>query len=304
MTDTALIDAARPAAPANDVPARRTPVVARTRAELDAALAVLPGPRGVVLTMGALHDGHAELMRTARRECASVVATIFVNPLQFGANEDLDKYPRTFDSDLALCAEAGVDVLFHPGEAEMYPHGRPATLVTAGPLGGDLEGASRPGHFDGVLTVVLKLLHLTGPQVAYFGEKDYQQLSLIRQMVTDLDLDVKIAPVPTVRELDGLARSSRNRYLSDAERAGALAISRALLAGAAAGPLGAEAVLAAAEETLAAEPGLAVDYVALRDPMLGPAPDTGETRLLVAAKAGTTRLIDNLPVHLGIPARN
>ena len=293
MTDTALLDAARPAV------STCTPVVARTRAELAAALATLPGPRGVVMTMGALHDGHAELMRTARRECASVVATIFVNPLQFGAHEDLDKYPRTFDADLAICAEAGVAVLFHPGEAEMYPHGRPATLVSAGPLGGDLEGASRPGHFDGVLTVVLKLLHLTGPQIAYFGEKDYQQLTLIRQMVTDLDLDVRIAPVPTVREADGLARSSRNRYLSDAERAGALAISRALRAASAAGAQGPEAVLAAAKVTLAAEPVLAVDYVALRDPELGPAPDIGETRLLVAAKAGTTRLIDNLPVLLG-----
>jgi len=293
MTETALLDPARPAT------ATRTPVVARSRAELAAALATLPGPRGVVMTMGARHDGHAELMRTARRECASLVATIFVNPLQFGANEDLDKYPRTYESDLAICAGAGVDVLFHPGEAEMYPHGRPATIVTAGPLGGDLEGASRPGHFDGVLTVVLKLLNLTGPQVAYFGEKDYQQLTLIRQMVTDLDLDIRIAPVPTVREPDGLARSSRNRYLSDAERAGALAISRALRAGAAAGPWGAEAVLHAASATLAAEPGLVVDYVALRDPELGPAPDTGETRLLVAAKAGTTRLIDNLPVLLG-----
>jgi pantoate--beta-alanine ligase len=294
MTDTALLDVARPAA------GTRTPVVARTRAELDAALALTkPGPRGVVMTMGALHDGHAELLRTARRECASVVATIFVNPLQFGATEDLDRYPRTYESDLEICAETGVDVLFHPGEAEMYPHGRPATIVTAGPLGDDLEGASRPGHFDGVLTVVLKLVHLTGPQVAYFGEKDYQQLTLIRQMVTDLDLDIRIAPVPTVREPDGLARSSRNRYLSAVERAGALAISRALRAGAAAGPDGAEAVLAAANATLAAEPGLVVDYVALRDPDLGPAPDTGETRLLVAAKAGNTRLIDNSPVLLG-----
>jgi pantoate--beta-alanine ligase len=302
MTVTALLDHARPATTA------RVPIVARTRAELAAALAHLdrtkPGPRGVVMTMGALHDGHAELMRSARRECAGVVATIFVNPLQFGANEDLDKYPRTFESDLAICAEAGVDVLFHPGEAEMYPHGRPATVVTAGPLGGELEGACRPGHFDGVLTVVLKLLHLTrqnltGPQIAYFGEKDYQQLTLIRQMVSDLDLDVRIAPVPTVREADGLARSSRNRYLSDAERAAALAIARALVAGVAAGPLGAEAVLAAARATLAAEPGLVVDYVALRDPELAPAPAQGETRLLVAAKAGTTRLIDNLPVLLG-----
>jgi pantoate--beta-alanine ligase len=295
MTDTALITAPRPAAHS------RAPIVARTRAELATALAALPAPRGVVMTMGALHDGHAELMRTAREECASVVATIFVNPLQFGANEDLAKYPRTFEADLAICAEAGVDVLFHPGEAEMYPHGRPATLVTAGPIGSDLEGASRPGHFDGVLTVVLKLLHLTGPQIAYFGEKDYQQLTLIRQMVTDLDLDVRITAVPTVREADGLARSSRNRYLTAQERAGALALSRALRAGAAAAGGGADAVLAAANATLAAEPGLDVDYLALRAPDLTPAPEHGETRLLVAAKAGTTRLIDNLPVSLHGP---
>jgi pantoate--beta-alanine ligase len=275
-----------------------TLTVARTRAELRRALAGLPAPRGVVMTMGALHDGHAELMRRARDECAVVVATLFVNPLQFGAGEDLARYPRTFDADLTLCADAGVDVLFAPDEAEMYPIGRPSTTVTAGPLGSDLEGASRPSHFDGVLTVVLKLLNLTQPQIAYFGEKDYQQLTLIATMVADLDLDVRIAAVPTVREADGLARSSRNRYLDDGQRTVALALSRALHEGAAAGAAGAEAVRAAAAAVLAAEPGLHLDYLELRAPDLAPAPDQGETRLLVAARVGNTRLIDNLPVQL------
>jgi pantoate--beta-alanine ligase len=278
-----------------------TVTVARSRAELAAALATVPGPRGVVMTMGALHDGHAELMRRARAECASVVATLFVNPLQFAAGEDLDRYPRTFEADLEICAQTGVDVLFAPGEPELYPNGRPATAVTAGPLGDVLEGASRPGHFDGVLTVVLKLLHLTVPQVAYFGEKDYQQLTVIRQMVADLDLDVRIAPVPTVREVDGLARSSRNRFLSDEQRAGALALSRGLLAGAAAGASGAAAVLAA-DAQIDGVPGLELDYLELCSPDLAPAPDSGPARLLVAARTGQTRLIDNLPVELHDPS--
>ncbi len=277
-------------------------VVVHTREDLAKALADLPAPRGVVMTMGALHDGHAELMRRARAECASVVSTLFVNPLQFGAGEDLDKYPRTFDADLAICEQTGVDVLFAPGEPELYPNGRPATIVTAGPVGEILEGAARPGHFDGVLTVVLKLLHLTGPQIAYFGEKDYQQLTLIAQMVTDLDLDVTIAPVETVREDDGLARSSRNRYLDANQRAIAVALPRALRAGAAAGHLGAEAVLAAAHAELAAAPALELDYLALHAPDLGPAPKSGPARLLVAARNGTTRLIDNLALELSQPA--
>jgi pantoate--beta-alanine ligase len=280
----------------------RTVTVARTRAELAAALAPLPAPRAVVMTMGALHDGHAELRRRARAECASVVATLFVNPLQFAAGEDLDRYPRTFEADLEICRETGVDVLFAPGEPELYPSGRPATAVTAGPLGDVLEGASRPGHFDGVLTVVLKLLHLTGPQVAYFGEKDYQQLTVIRQMVADLDLDVRIAPVPTVREPDGMARSSRNRFLTDEQRAAALALSRGLHAGAAAGPSGAPAVLAAAHAAIDGVPGLELDYLALRSIDLAPAPAQGSARLLVAARTGETRLIDNLPVELHDPA--
>jgi pantoate--beta-alanine ligase len=178
----------------------------------------------------------------------------------------------------------------------MYPGGWPETTVTPGRLGSELEGASRPGHFAGVLTVVLKLLHLTRPHRAYFGEKDYQQLTLIRRMVRDLDLDVQIVAVPTVREPDGLALSSRNRYLTAGEREKALALPHALRAGAAAGPDGAQAVLDAATAELT---GLDVDYLELRDPDLGPAPSSGPARLLVAARIGTTRLIDNVPVNLG-----
>jgi len=276
-----------------------TTTVVRTRAGLRAALKDLPAPRGVVMTMGALHEGHTELMRVARGRCASLVATLFVNPLQFGANEDLGRYPRSFEADLEACHEAGVDVLFAPDETEMYPNGRPATTVAAGPLGAELEGATRPGHFGGVLTVVLKLLNLTQPDVAFFGEKDYQQLTLIRALATDLDTGVEIAGVPTVREPDGLARSSRNRYLSAQERERAIALSRALRAGAAAGLDGPEAVLKTASAVLEEADGVDLDYLALRDTDLGPAPEEGEARLLVAATVGTTRLIDNLPVRLG-----
>src|SRR5947209_11092294 len=193
------------------------PAVARTREELIALRAALPGRVAVVMTMGALHEGHAELMRAARRSADHVVVTVFVNPLQFGAGEDLDRYPRTWEADLQVCAHENVDVVFAPSEQEMYPHGRPTVRVAAGPVADRLEGSSRPGHFDGVLTVVSKLLHLTQPSVAVFGEKDAQQLALIRLMVRDLDLPVRVLSVPTVREPDGLALSSRNRYLTRSE---------------------------------------------------------------------------------------
>ncbi|WP_344136809.1 pantoate--beta-alanine ligase, partial [Luedemannella flava] len=215
--------------------------VVSKRADLAVARTELPGRVAVVMTMGALHEGHAALLRAARAEADHVIATIFVNPLQFGPAEDLDKYPRTLDADLDLCRAAGVDVVFTPGPAEIYPDGPPATRVTGGELATLLEGASRPGHFDGVLTVVLKLLHLTRPDVALFGQKDYQQLALIRQMVRDLDLPVEIVGVPTVREGDGLALSSRNRYLSADQRVAALALSAALRAGVAAADAGADA---------------------------------------------------------------
>jgi pantoate--beta-alanine ligase len=263
-----------------------------TRAALAKALKAASGRVGVVMTMGALHEGHARLMRAARQGCDFVIATIFVNPLQFGPQEDLARYPRTLAEDRVLAEEHGVDLIFAPSAEEMYPGGQPQVTVQPGPLGEELEGAIRPGHFAGVLTVVLKLLHLTKPTAAYFGEKDYQQLTLIRQMVRDLSLDVEIVGVPTVREADGLALSSRNRYLSTAEREHALALSRALRAGAAEHTP--DAVLEKARERL---DGLSVDYLELRDSQLGQA-KSGPARLLVAARVGTTRLIDNTPVEL------
>ena len=171
-------------------------IVATTRGELDSARDKLEGAVGVVLTMGALHDGHIALIRAARERSAQVLVTIFVNPLQFGPNEDFDRYPRTLDRDLAICAANGVDVVFAPDRAQMYPDGEPAVRVDPGPLGEILEGASRPGFFHGVLTVVLKLFHLTRPRLAFFGEKDYQQLALVRRMVRDTDLPVEIVGVP------------------------------------------------------------------------------------------------------------
>ncbi|WP_329444400.1 pantoate--beta-alanine ligase [Streptomyces sp. NBC_01426] len=217
-----------------------------------------PGRRAVVMTMGALHDGHASLIRTARDLAGAdgqVVVTVFVNPLQFGANEDLDRYPRTLDADLRIAAHAGADAVFAPAANEVYPGGDPQVRITAGPMGGRLEGATRPGHFDGMLTVVAKLLHLTRPDLALFGQKDAQQLALIRRMVTDLNFPVEVVGVPTAREDDGLALSSRNRYLSPAERRTALALSRALFAGR--DRLAAQAALRARAEASPASDGRA-----------------------------------------------
>ena len=268
----------------------------RTRTELAAARAGVAGSLALVPTMGALHDGHAELIRLAGTLADAVAVSIFVNPLQFGPAEDLDRYPRTPERDLELLDRLGVGLVFAPGVAEIYPDGRPAVTVDPGPLGALLEGASRPGHFAGVLTVVTKLLGLVRPDVAVFGEKDYQQLALIRRTVADLELGVRIVGGPTVRDPDGLALSSRNRYLSADQRQQALALPRALRAGADEGPNGAGAVLKAATEALR---GIDVDYLALRGVDLGPAPDAGPARLLVAARIGTTRLIDNVPLTLG-----
>ncbi|GGT37841.1 pantoate--beta-alanine ligase [Streptomyces purpureus] len=309
------------------------------------------GPRAVVMTMGALHDGHATLVRAARAHVGPegfVVVTVFVNPLQFGAGEDLDRYPRTLEADLKIAEEAGADAVFAPFVDEVYPGGEPQVRIAAGPMGERLEGASRPGHFDGMLTVVAKLLHLTRPDVAFFGQKDAQQLALIRRMVRDLNFPVEIVGVPTVREPDGLALSSRNRYLSAPERRTALALSGALFAAhdrlaaqqalraraeslpapqdraealsrlgearaaadahavAQAGPGCADAVRAAARAVLddaaKATPPLTLDYVVLVDPAdFTEVPDdhTGEAILAVAARVGTTRLIDNLPLTFG-----
>ncbi|MEU1014593.1 pantoate--beta-alanine ligase [Streptomyces sp. NPDC005898] len=313
------------------------------------------GRRAVVMTMGALHEGHASLIRAARRIAGpdgEVVVTVFVNPLQFGAGEDLDRYPRTLDADLKIAEQAGADTVFAPGVDEVYPGGEPQVRVSAGPMGTVLEGATRPGHFDGMLTVVAKLLHLTRPDVALFGQKDAQQLALIRRMVRDLNFPVEIVGVPTVREDDGLALSSRNRYLSPDERHTALALSQALFAGrdrhaaqealraraagepatharaaalsalgetraaadahavaqsaAPAASGGPAAVVAAArqllDEAARLRPPLELDYVALVDPAdfteVRPG-HTGEAILAVAAKVGSTRLIDNIPLTFG-----
>jgi pantoate--beta-alanine ligase len=279
--------------------------VVYSRAQLSAARSELVGPVSVVMTMGALHEGHAALIRTAART-GTVVVTIFVNPLQFGPNEDLDRYPRTLEADLQLCAEAGAALVFAPTPDVVYPNGSPLVRLDPGPGGDLLEGASRPGHFAGVLTVVNKLLHLTRPDRAYFGEKDFQQLCLIRQMVTDLDMGVEIIGVPTQRDSDGLALSSRNRYLSAEQKPTALALSRALAAGVAREGQGRDAVLAAARAVLEAEAttgDLRIDRLDLIDPITLTDAVAGPARLLVAAilpgAAGPVRLIDNTAVQLG-----
>jgi len=277
--------------------------VHREPAELTAVTTVLRGAgRTVVLvpTMGALHAGHVELIRHARRAPgATVVAvSIFVNPLQFGAGEDLDSYPRRFEADLKVCRAESVELVFAPTIEGMYGAGSTIT-VHPGPLGDELEGASRPGHFVGVLTVVAKLFGIVRPRLAFFGEKDYQQLVLLRRMAHELNLGVDVVGVPTVRERDGLALSSRNVYLDAAQRARAATLSAALIAGRRAAGVGGAAVLAAAEHVLADQPDVRLDYLALRDPELGPAPGHGPARLLVAARVGTTRLIDNTALFLG-----
>jgi pantoate--beta-alanine ligase len=272
-------------------------------AKLTAVTRALRGAgRKVVLvpTMGALHDGHRELMRHARQVPGAVVpvVSIFVNPLQFGPNEDLSRYPRPLEKDLEVCREEGVELVFTPQVEHMYPPGSD-TRIAGGALASILEGSSRPGHFDGVLTVVSKLFHIVGPDVALFGEKDFQQLALVKRMVRDLDFPLSVVGVPTVREQDGLARSSRNVYLSAADRRRATVLSRALREGAAVSAYGPEAVLERARAVLATEPTVAVDYLELRDADTLGDPVVGTpTRLLVAAKLGTTRLIDNIAVHL------
>ncbi|WP_067568938.1 pantoate--beta-alanine ligase [Nocardia acidivorans] len=254
----------------------------------------------LVPTMGALHEGHLELVRRAKRTNQVVIVSIFVNPLQFGAGEDLDKYPRTLDADVELLRAEGVELVFAPSAAEMYPDG-PRTTVHPGPIGDELEGAVRPGHFAGMLTVVAKLFQICRPTEAFFGEKDYQQLALIRQMVRDLNFDLRIVAIPTVREADGLALSSRNRFLDPAARALATTLSAALAAGRHAAGLGPEAVLAAANSVLASAPEIELQYLELRGSDLGAVQASGNARLLIAAKVGGTRLIDNLPVTLGTP---
>jgi len=284
------------------------PLVARTRAELAGMLvpARLTGEKiALVPTMGALHDGHASLMRAARERIGDgpVVVSVFVNPLQFGAGEDLDRYPRTFDDDLAVCAREGVDIVFAPSVEEMYPGGEPQVTIDPGPVAETLEGKTRPGHFRGVLTVVAKLFGLVRPDVALFGEKDYQQLALVRRMSADLCLGVDVVGAATQREPDGLALSSRNRYLDAEARRQALALSRALFAARQEAPHGLQAAFDAARAELRAAPGVDLDYLVITAPDLSelPAdiPSGTPARALIAARIGSTRLIDNIPLVIG-----
>ena len=275
-------------------------LLVRTRGELREALAS-SAPTAVVMTMGALHAGHAELMRMARTQLPAggrVIVTDFVNPTQFGAGEDFERYPRTLEADVQLCENHGVDIVFAPTTDEMYAGSETGVVVDPGPRGRILEGASRPGHFAGVLTVVAKLLHLTRPDIAVFGEKDYQQLVLIRDMVHALDFPTEVVGAPTVRESDGLAMSSRNRYLPPEARTLASSIPRALAAGEAAATTGADAAARAARDLLDAA-GIDIDYVEVRSTSLDEAPGQGIGRLLVAVRIGEVRLIDNTAVMLG-----
>ena len=254
---------------------------------------------GFVPTMGALHEGHASLLRRAREECGFVALSIFVNPLQFGPAEDLAAYPRSVDQDRALAEALGCDVVFAPTEADTYPSGRPEVTVDAGPLGDRLEGASRPGHFAGVLTVVNKLFNVTGPCHAYFGEKDAQQLALVGRMVRDMNAPVTVVPCPTVREPDGLAISSRNAYLSEEEREVAPVLFDALTAAAGLvrrGERRGDVLRAEMARRIGAEPLVRMDYVAVVDDRTWEDVDTirGPARALVAARLGKPRLIDNV----------
>ena len=285
-----------------------TPLLAHTRAELSDLLADrrAAGARvGFVPTMGALHEGHASLMRVAREHVAGgpVVVSIFVNPMQFGAGEDLDRYPRTLEADLKLAEREGVDIVFAPSVEEVYPGGEPQVTVEPGPLAEILEGRTRPGHFRGVLTVVAKLFGLVRPDVAVFGQKDYQQLALIRRMAEDLCLGVEIVGAETQREPDGLALSSRNQYLEGEQRQQALALSRTLLAAREVSEYGVDVALDAARAELRQASGVDLDYLVITAADLSALPDDvppgTEGRILIAARVGTTRLIDNLPIVLG-----
>ena len=263
----------------------------------------------LVPTMGALHAGHLSLVERAAELSETVVVSIFVNPLQFGANEDLDRYPRDLDGDLTALASCGFggfggfrDIrVFAPSVAEMYPTGAPSTRVVGGTVTGLFEGRSRPGHFDGMLTVVAKLLTIVSPEVAIFGQKDAQQLFLIQRMVADLNLPVRIVPGDTQRDSDGLALSSRNRFLDPAERAAAPALHRALEAAQAAAERGLGAAIAAAQAEIMNQPLIDLDYLEVVDPAsFLPVGDDhrGPARVLIAARLGSTRLIDNEALYL------
>lgn len=274
----------------------------RTPDEARAALAGVERPVGLVATMGALHDGHRSLVRRARAENASVVASIFVNPLQFGPNEDFDRYPRAFESDLAALGDEGVDLVYAPDVAAMYPPGF-ATSVEPGPPAARYEGALRPGHFTGVATVCVKLFATIAPERAYFGAKDAQQVAVLRRVVADLNLPVELVVVPTVREPDGLALSSRNVYLTPAERAAAPALHRALAAVAAAvraGETDRERAVEAGRDELI-DPPMREAYLDVVDPerFEPPAELRAPAIAIGSVWLGSTRLIDNVPIEAG-----
>jgi pantoate--beta-alanine ligase len=275
-----------------------TPVVLETIAELREAL---DGEVAFVPTMGALHDGHLALVDRAAEIAPTVVVSIFVNPLQFGPSEDLDRYPRTPDADLEKLAAHGVQYVFMPAVDELYPQWPIATKVTAGSVGGMYEGRSRPGHFDGVLTIVTKLLNIVRPTVVVFGRKDAQQVFLVSRMVRDLNLPVRVDVLDTVRESDGLALSSRNRYLDEKQRRAARVLSQALEAAVSSGDRGVDPAIAAAQSVLMGEPLVELDYLVIVNPETFLPVDEGyrgKAVVLVAAKVGTTRLIDNEPILL------
>jgi pantoate--beta-alanine ligase len=282
----------------------RTPLVVRTVAELRAAVAAARSQGktiGLVPTMGALHAGHASLVDASARECGYTIVTLFVNPTQFGPNEDFNKYPRMLDADVAMVGAHGADLVFAPGVDEVYKP-RHATYVEMQGPAEPLEGAFRPGHFRGVATVVLKLFNMAGADVAYFGQKDYQQTLVIRTLVRDFDLPIKIVICPTVREPDGLAMSSRNAYLKPEERQAALALSRALKKAesvVAAGERDVWKVRDAMQSVLAAEKSLRPQYALVADAetLAEPATIEGPCVALVAAFVGTTRLIDNVLIE-------
>ena len=286
---------------------RITSTIAETRAVCRALRSADTAKLGLVPTMGALHEGHLSLVRAAKETCEVVAASIFVNPTQFGPNEDLAKYPRTFEADTKLLQEAGVDLLFAPSARDMYPTGGLRTFVDPGELGNRLDGASRPGHFRGVATVVSKLFHILSPDRAFFGQKDAAQVAVLRAMVRDLDLPVSMVVCPIIRDADGLALSSRNRYLSPEERREALALSAALRCAERAVAEGEQATDALLERMRShlGSPALRIDYVAAVDAdTLLPVQDVQPNTLLaVAAWVGKTRLIDNL-LLTDLPARN
>jgi pantoate--beta-alanine ligase len=275
--------------------------IAELREALAGAVAGTGGEVALVPTMGALHEGHLALVDRARALAPVVVVSIFVNPLQFGVNEDLAKYPRDLDADLAALESHGVGFVFAPSVDEMYPDGDTQVKVSGGPIAGTLEGRSRPGHFDGVLTVVAKLLGIVRPQHVVFGQKDAQQVFLVQRMVLDLNIATAVDVVETVRAPDGLALSSRNRYLDDDARRAALALSRALEAAASSADRGIDAVLAASQAVLMDEDLVKLDYLKVVNPRtFQPVDDDyrGPARVLIAAQVGSTRLIDNDSIYL------